>query len=68
MPYVLVQLIEGRSAEAKKKIAEDITASLETHANARPEDTYVVFQDVKADDWLIAGKTVAERRRERNEG
>ncbi|MYZ48148.1 tautomerase family protein [Propylenella binzhouense] len=67
MPYVLVQIVEGRSAEAKKAIAADITASLVEHAGARAEDCYVVFRDVAASDWLIAGETVAERRRKRGD-
>jgi 4-oxalocrotonate tautomerase len=66
MPYILVQLVSGRTAEQKRAIAEDITASLTRHANARRDDCYVVFHDVEATDWVVAGQTVAERRKARN--
>lgn len=68
MPYVKVQLVTGRTPEQKKRIAADVTDSLVRHAGARADDCFVVFEDVAADDWVVGGLSVAERRRARGEG
>jgi 4-oxalocrotonate tautomerase len=67
MPYVAVEIIEGRTEEQKKKVAKAITDALVEHMDTSAEHVYVVFRDVAATDWLIAGETVAERRRKRGE-
>jgi 4-oxalocrotonate tautomerase len=64
---VVVQIIEGRTRDQKQAIARDIIKSLVTHAGAREQDCTIIFQDVAATDWIIAGETVAERRRKRGE-
>ena len=65
MPYVHVQLIEGRDDETKLKIAKAITEALGTYANAPPETCSVVFQDFNANHWMHGGQTIAERRKAR---
>jgi 4-oxalocrotonate tautomerase len=67
MPYVAVEIIEGRTEEQKKKVAKAITDALVEHMDTSAEHVYVVFRVVAATDWLIAGETVAERRRKRGE-
>lgn len=67
MPYVKVQLITGRTPEQKKRIAADVTDSLVRHAGAHAEHCFVVFEDIAAEDWVVGGRTVAERRQARGE-
>jgi 4-oxalocrotonate tautomerase len=67
MPYVAVEIIKGRTEEQKQKVAQAITDALVEHMDTSAEHVYVVFRDVAATDWLIAGETVAERRRKRGE-
>jgi len=64
---VHVQLIDGRTPEQKQAIARDIIDSIVRHAGAREQDCTVIFHDVAPTDWVIAGETVAERRRKRGE-
>lgn len=65
MPIVTVQLIEGRTPEQKLATAEAITDAVEKHCVIAREHIYVVFEDVAATDWMVAGETVAERKRKR---
>lgn len=67
MPYVSVELISGRTPEQKQRTAQAITDALVEHCDTHAEHVYVVFKDVDASDWVIAGETVAERRRKRGE-
>ena len=65
MPYVLVQSIEGRTPEQKRKVAADITESMVENFGCPSDAIYVVFEDVAATDWVVGGVTVAELRRKR---
>jgi 4-oxalocrotonate tautomerase len=67
MPYIAVEIIEGRTEEQKQRVARAITDALVDHMDASAEHVYVVFKDIAATDWLIAGETVAERRRKRGD-
>ncbi|EFA90377.1 2-hydroxymuconate tautomerase [Peptoniphilus lacrimalis] len=51
MPFIHVELVEGRSDEAKKKIAQEIIESVHKHANAPKEHIHVIFQDMKKTDY-----------------
>lgn len=58
MPIVTVQLLEGRSAAIKEKIAREVVKVFELELNLGPNDTTVVFQDVKAEDWFANGASL----------
>lgn len=63
MPVIHVHLTEGRSDEQKKKVAEAITDAMDKHMGAPREATFVIFNDVSATDWMIGGRTLAERKK-----
>ncbi|MDP6786166.1 MAG: 4-oxalocrotonate tautomerase family protein [Rhodospirillales bacterium] len=63
MPYVHVQLIEGRDDETKRKIGLAITEALGTYANAPAETCSIVFQDFNANHWMSGGQTIADKRK-----
>ena len=67
MPIVTVQMVEGRDADQKRAAATAITHALVEHCGAHLDHVYVVFEDVAATDWMVAGETVAERKRKRGE-
>jgi len=60
MPIIRVEMLKGRSAEQKAKLAEAITRAMVEIAKARPEDTNIVFADVERGDWAFAGKLLSE--------
>jgi 4-oxalocrotonate tautomerase len=61
MPYVKVEMGEGRTEEQKARLAQAITAAIEEHIGAKPESTYVVFQDVPKQNWAIGGKLLSQK-------
>ncbi len=67
MPMVTVKMIEGRTPEEKRQAALAITDALIETCGAHRDHIYVVFEDVADTDWVVAGETVAERKRKRGE-
>jgi len=68
MPYVRVELIEGRDEEKKAEIARRITEAMVECAGTTPESVFVVFEDVKPQNWAIGGELISERKRRQASG
>lgn len=60
MPYINVKLAGSLTREQKAKIAEEITDTMERIAHKPKSYTYIVFDEVKMEDWAIAGKLLNE--------
>ena len=60
MPYVNVRLIGKLSRDQKKKIAQEITETLERVALKPPSYTHVSFDELENENWAIAGKLLDE--------
>ena len=43
MPYVIVEMFEGRTVEQKRAAAKAITDAIVTHLNTSAEATHVIF-------------------------
>lgn len=67
MPYVKIEVIEGISREQKAGLVADVTQSLVDRLGKRPEQVFVVIQEVSADDWGYAGALISERTTPRRE-
>ena len=63
MPYVRVELIEGRDEEKKAKLARRITEAMVEYAGTTADSVFVVFEDVKPQNWAIGGELISERKR-----
>jgi 4-oxalocrotonate tautomerase len=59
MPVVNIQMFDGRD-EAKPAIAKAVTEAIATHAGVDPQYIYVIFNDVKVDNWAISGELFSE--------
>jgi 4-oxalocrotonate tautomerase len=59
MPVVNIQMFEGRD-EAKAAIAKAVTDAIATEANVDPQYVYVIFNDVKTENWAISGELFSE--------
>jgi 4-oxalocrotonate tautomerase len=66
MPYVRVELIEGRDEEKKAELARRFTQAMVECAGATPESVFVVFEDVKSHNWAVGGELISERRRQQS--
>lgn len=56
MPVVRVSWFDGKSAEEKAKVAQDITESIVKNTGTDASYIYVIFEDVKTSDWAGSGK------------
>ena len=56
MPYINVKLAGSLTKEQKKEIAKEITDTMQRIAHKPPSYTYIVFDEVKTEDWAIAGQ------------
>jgi 4-oxalocrotonate tautomerase len=60
MPVVTIKLAGKLSREQRAHIAEEITATLERHADKPARYTYISFEESPDDTWAIAGKLLDE--------
>ena len=55
MPYINVKLAGSLNKNQKKEIAKEITVLMQRVANKPASYTYIVFEEVKSEDWAIGG-------------
>jgi len=55
MPYINVKLTGSLNKDQKKEIAKEMTELMERVASKPASYTYVVFEEVKGEDWAIGG-------------
>jgi len=60
MPYVIVELFEGRSVEQKRNAAKAITDAIVTHLGTTAEATHIIFHDMKRHDLAHGGKLASD--------
>jgi 4-oxalocrotonate tautomerase len=56
MPYVNIRIAGSLTREQKRKIAEEITDTLERVANKPKSYTYIAFDELPDEQWAIGGK------------
>ena len=56
MPFIHVDLFEGRTLEVKKAIAEEITETILKHTNAPKEAIHVIIKDLKEGEYYPQGQ------------
>ena len=63
MPFVNIRMIEGRTQARKDEIARRVTAAVAELAEVAPQDVWVVFEDVTADEWFVGAERVSALRK-----
>ncbi len=56
MPMVRVEWLEGRTQQQKTQLAQAMTNALVEIAQVKPDQVWIVFEDVKRSDWAMGGK------------
>ena len=56
MPYIKIEMNEGRTPEQKAALARAITDGMVEHAGAKRESVWIVFDDVARQNWAISGE------------
>lgn len=55
MPFINVKLAGALNKDQKQQIAKEITEVMQRIANKPASYTYIVFEEVKTEDWAIGG-------------
>jgi len=55
MPIIRIEMLPGRSKDTKQRIAAEMTQVLVRELGAAPSHIYVMFNEVLAADWAVAG-------------
>lgn len=59
MPIVQVNILEGRSQEAKSDFARAVTDAAVTHLGVQPAQVRVLISEVAPQHWFTAGAAKA---------
>ncbi len=62
MPFITVKWVEGHNQKRRDKIATKITEVVSETTGIGKSDIWVVFEDVKAEDWYLDATQVAVHR------
>jgi 4-oxalocrotonate tautomerase len=60
MPYVIVEMFEGRTVEQKRAAAKAITDAIVEHLKTSAEATHVLFHELKRENSAHAGKLACD--------
>ena len=63
MPYVRIEMLEGRTDEEKSAIAKSVTQALVEHGRTKADSVFVVFEDVSPCNWARAGVLLSDAER-----
>ena len=67
MPYVNVQITDdGVTRAQKKKIVQDITATLVENLGKKPEHIHIVIDEVPAENWGFSGMLTDDYRKKKS--
>jgi 4-oxalocrotonate tautomerase len=61
MPVVTIQMAAGRSLEQKRRVAEEITATLVSVLKVDPADVTILINDLPRESIAKAGRLLSER-------
>ncbi|HZD92660.1 MAG TPA: 2-hydroxymuconate tautomerase [Candidatus Sulfotelmatobacter sp.] len=61
MPLIQVTMLQGRTVEQKRKVAERITQAMVEEANATKEAVVVTFLEITREDYASAGVLLADK-------
>lgn len=61
MPLIQVTMLQGRSADQKRKLAQRITDAIVEEAGARREAVIVAFHEVSTESYASGGVLMADK-------
>jgi 4-oxalocrotonate tautomerase len=61
MPIVQITMLQGRTADQKRKIAKRITDVMVEEAGARREGITVAFNEVSKENYATGGELMADK-------
>jgi 4-oxalocrotonate tautomerase len=61
MPMVQITMLQGRTAEQKRKIAKRVTDALVEEAGARREGITIAFHEVSEESYASGGELMIDK-------
>ena len=62
MPMVQITILQGRTAEQKRKAAKRITDALVEELGAKPDALVIAFHEVTKESFAVGGILIADRK------
>jgi len=62
MPFVQIELLEGRTLEQKKLMVEKVTQAIVESAGAKPENVTIIIRDMAKENYATAGVLASEKK------
>ncbi|NIC36190.1 4-oxalocrotonate tautomerase family protein [Halomonas desiderata] len=62
MPIATINIIEGRDAEKKQRLIENVARAISESLDAPLESVRVLVQEYPATHWGVGGETMQQRR------
>jgi 4-oxalocrotonate tautomerase len=63
MPFVNIRILEGHPQERKDRITRRVVDAISEEAQLPKDVIWVVFEDVKADDWYVGQTRVSQMKK-----
>lgn len=60
MPVITIDMLEGKTPEQKKQLAEKITLNVCEITNVAQDVVTIIFHDIPRDNWSSGGKLKSE--------
>lgn len=65
MPYINVRITkDGVTADQKRQIVEEITATLARVLGKKPEHTHIIIDEIEPENWGFAGMLTTDYRQQ----
>ena len=62
MPLIQITMLQGRTADQKRKIAKRVTDALVEEAGAKREGIIVTFNEVSKESYASGGELLADKK------
>jgi len=60
MPYVTIQMLEGRTEEQRKALIEKVTDAVSETVDVAPEKVVVFIEDIDKRNYGVGGKRLID--------
>ena len=62
MPVIQITMLQGRTADQKRKIAKRVTDALVEEAGAKRESIIVAFNEVSKESYALGGELMVDKK------
>jgi len=62
MPVIIINMLEGRSAEKKRKLLRKVTDAVVEALEVEPESVRIIINEIPRENFAVAGLPIEEFR------